>query len=384
MALMFVNWAVTQRFLHSACFGLPVPADDWWSMFLWHLQGIVGSKAVTCDSLDEVSTAVTAIGQLSLVVSLMYFVTLDAPIVVRIVFVGLASLFAVPCIMRLVQLPVHYVELANMLACVIVQKMQVGICYSSTYCLWTYRRHYNFERMRQMWDTLRPLIFLSWLIALATQFVDSSLRIANDLEVTHMEEEATYFGVMLSNLRFRSWTLMMYVGLGTAIGYFAEATSRVVSLVVASSVSATRDKTPNNGLKEVVLMAYVYGCGVYCDFPVEMKVQFVLDVTFGSVVRWSSRSFRPCLLSSERSTHIRANVAGVVAIVARLSYVAARCDAAFGGQRSFIMAGNIYSAVRGSVTMASHLIFVIVAQRCTTGDTLRIRPLMKAKYYFKV
>jgi len=369
MALILTNFVITQSFLERTCSGEPPapPPTHWWSQLVSYLSGIVEyfvgkDKAPTVEVEDVSYDCVLVMIQLALASGVVHFITASSSTVEKMTVTTLINLFVVPCSMKLVGASQSDVDLANTLVC---RTVCLGMELWSTLCL--ERMLYTSVRsVRQnhldvgwtsveLWQRVRRPLFVSWLVAYSTQFVDSLM--AADVS------DLTYIEMMLSNLRHRSWTPMMYLGLCSAVSCLTDTVWKLIYLVVARS--AARQNVTDNGLSEVLtlihtrFLCFLLGMSTADMFP------FVIPYLTGILtVRWIFRAVKALLLSDDRRTHVGACVVYLATIVALPCLVLL----GVAGEKRIYVAGNLFIALRFSIRGTSTLVQSLVRRWYAARD----------------
>jgi len=379
MAAILTHFVVTQRFLESTCCtqsppSQPPPTTDLWSQLVSYLSEIVQYfagkdntaaaevKDVSCDCYHKILFLVSLISQLALSSFLLNFITVLSSKVERIILTVFIYLIVVPCSLKLVGASKSDVDFANTVVCKLVcwgMEIWSSVCLERM--LYTSVRYITQNDLGlgwflvELWHRARCPLCVSWLVAYSAQFVDS-LQAADVSDLTYTE-------VMLFNLRHRSWTPMMYLGLCSVVGYLTDIVWKLVYLVVARS--AARQDVTDNGLSEVLTLIHARVVCFLLGISTADMFSFAIPFLVGLLaVRWIFRAVKALLLSDDRRARIGACVVYLATSIALPSLVFFRLT----NEKHVYLAGNLFIALRFSIRGASTLIQSFVKQWYSAAD----------------
>jgi len=376
IALILANFVVTQYFLENTrCIKSPPPPlpTDLWSQMVSCLSGIVHyvvGKDIAAADVDDVSCeyhhnmlfVASVMNHLAFASGLVTFITATSSKVERVTLIIFVNSFIVPCALQLVGASKSDVELANTLVCRVVGLgMDIWSCVCLERMLRTSVRFMSRNdvdlgwTLVALWYRARSALLVSWLLAYSTQLLDS-LMAADVPDITVTE-------LMLFNLRHRSWSPMMYLGLCSATGYLTDAVWKSVYVVVTRS--AARLNVTDNGLSEVLTLVHARLICFLLDVSTAEMFSFAIPFLAGLLaVRWIFRAVKALLLSDDRTTRIAACLVYIATIIAPPSFV---CFTLYGEERVYFV-GNLLIALRFSIRGASTLVKSFVKRWYATAD----------------
>ena len=380
MALILINFTATQRFLEVTCNAespAPPPAPaTWWSQLMKYLTDVVGYligkddagagevdvEDASSDCNYELLFIVSVMCQLAATSVVVNFITVASSKLERITLTGLVNVFLVPCSLKLVGASITDVHLANTLVC---RMVCWGMDIWSPLCL----EHMLYKSVRSMsqnglglgwmlvelWYRARCPLLVSWLVAYSAQLMDSLL--AGD------GTDLIYSELMWSNLRHKSWTPMMYLGLCSVVGYLTDIIWKLVYLLVARS--ASRHNVSDHGLSEVLTLIHARLVCFLVNIPVADMFSFAIPfLTSLLTAKWIYRAVKSLLLSTDRRTQISACIVYLATIVALPSLVMFSLT----GENHAYLAGNLFIALRDSIRGVSTVIQSFVKRRYSAAD----------------
>jgi len=362
MALMLINFVATQHFLESTCFAQR--PTDWWSQLMSYLSRIVGKdRTWSCDWYHEVLFVVAVTTQLAVSTVLVSIITLNSSRAERITLTALTSLLTVPSFMKIVGAPTCEVVLTSAVVFLTAcwgMELWSNFClermiYSSVRSMYENAHRHPGRTLSRLWSRTRRLLFISWLIAFSAQFIDSLLQAP--------PSNLSYAEMMWFNLRHKSWTPMMYLGLCSAIGYLTDAVWKSVYRVVA--LSAAHQDVTDHGLSELGALVALRLIGLLLGMSAT-DMFFAIPFLVGPLTaEWTLRSVTPLLTSVDRPTVVRASAVYLLMIVLVPCVVVASIS--FSGYSFNYVTGNlVIVALRISVKAASILAQSLVT-RCSTA-----------------
>jgi len=380
MALILTAFVVTQCFLHDTnCIpSPPPPPNDLWFQLVSYFSGIVHYfvgkdnapaelaevQDVWCDGDQNYTKCAMLLIMLVINQLALAFITAASSKAERVALTIFVNSLFVPCSMKLAgesKSDVHFVN--ELVCCAVRWTMDIWPCFYLEHMLYTslhFLRRDSFDlglRLVALWYRVRYRLLASWLVAFLAQFVDSLL--------TADVSDYSFFEMMLLNLREKSWTPMMYLGLCSAIGYLTDFVWKAAYLLVTRK--APRHNVTDNGLSEVITLVHARVICWLLGVPTADIFSFAIPFLTGLMaVRWIFRAIKPLLLSDDSATRIAACVVYVAAITAVPSFVFFKL---YGYKTDYMyFSGNMFIALRLSTRGASAVAQSIVRRwYATTG-----------------